>query len=659
MGEIAGSIADNIAAFRKSFLCFVRCSPHAITVDMLQIKNLTFFVGGRLMFNNATLNVPKGHKIGLIGQNGSGKTTLFRLIIGDITPDSGSILLHQQAKIGTVAQEAPSSSLSLLDAVLKEDKERDLLLEESAIASNPRRISEIHDRLAEIEAQTAPSRAAAILSGLGFDEAAQQQSCSDLSGGWRMRVALAAALFTRPDLLLLDEPTNHLDLEAVMWLEKYLARLKGTLIIISHERSLLNRTIGEIVHLENQRLTRYSGGYDDFERIRRYKLIQNAKMDARQQAEKKRIQKFVERFRYKATKARQAQSRLKMLERMEPIPSVIEDRAISFEFPQPDPLSPPLIALDQAQAGYNGKAVLTDLNLRIDMEDRIALLGPNGNGKSTLVKLLAGRLKPLSGKLVKSRKLTIGYFAQHQAEELDSRSSAYEHLKLTYPMEPETRIRSHLGRFGFEGSRADTKVANLSGGEKSRLLFCLISTEKPHLMLLDEPTNHLDIDSREALIAALNAYEGAIILVSHDLYLIRLVADRLWLLEDGRCQPLEGSLDDYERHLFEKRPAKRLSATDRSSTSKGNKHDNRKQRALARNRFSSINKIARDSERKMELLSAKIEALEFKLADPVIYDMDGSEVETVQKHLGRAKKALADAEVVWLEAQEFLEAASD
>ncbi|HIA80655.1 MAG TPA: ABC-F family ATP-binding cassette domain-containing protein, partial [Rhodospirillales bacterium] len=460
---------------------------------MLQIKNIAYRIGERLLFENATLTVPNRHKVGLVGRNGSGKTTLFRLITGEIEPDSGSILFNQRLKIGTVAQEAPSDLKTLLDVVLEADTERNSLLIESKTASDPFRIAEIHSRLADIGSHTAPSRAAAILYGLGFDEQIQHQSCNSLSGGWRMRVALAATLFRRPDLLLLDEPTNHLDLESVIWLENHLARWEGTVILISHERSLLNNTVHEIVHLESRMLQRYTGGYNDFERIRREKVAHQVKSHTKQQAEIKRINKFVERFRYKATKARQAQSRLKMLERMQPAASVIEDRTISFAFPQPDPLPPPLISLDQVQVGYDGIAVLHNLNLRIDMDDRIALIGPNGNGKSTFIRLLAGRLKRLSGELTKSKKLKIGYFAQHQAEELTANSNAFEHLKLLHPNETENRLRAHLGRFGFEGEQANTKVSNLSGGEKAKLLFCLITKENPQMILLDEPTNHLDI----------------------------------------------------------------------------------------------------------------------------------------------------------------------
>ena len=624
---------------------------------MLQIKNIAYRIGERLLFENATLTVPNRHKVGLVGRNGSGKTTLFRLITGEIEPDSGSILFNQRLKIGTVAQEAPSDLKTLLDVVLEADTERNSLLIESKTASDPFRIAEIHSRLADIGSHTAPSRAAAILHGLGFDEQTQHQSCSSLSGGWRMRGALAATLFSRPDLLLLDEPTNHLDLESVIWLENHLARWEGTVILISHERSLLNNTVHEIVHLESRTLQRYTGGYNDFERIRREKVAHQVKSHTKQQAEIKRINKFVERFRYKATKARQAQSRLKMLERMQPAASVIEDRTISFAFPQPDPLPPPLISLDRVQVGYDGIAVLHNLNLRIDMDDRIALIGPNGNGKSTFIRLLAGRLKRLSGELTKSKKLKIGYFAQHQAEELTANLNAFEHLKLLHPNETENRLRAHLGRFGFEGEQANTKVSNLSGGEKAKLLFCLITRENPQIILLDEPTNHLDIDAKDALIEALNEFEGAIILVSHDPYLNRLVADQLWLVEDGNCQPFEGDLVDYERLLLKKRRANVSKNATRISSSKGDTNTKRKQLGLTRNKLSSIKRRATEAENKMIQLSKIIKGLEFRLTESETYKKGGLEAKTIQKELGLTKKALFDEEAAWLDAQETLEAA--
>ena len=623
---------------------------------MLHINDMTYRIGGRVLYDSATIAIPDGQKVGLVGRNGSGKTTLFRLIMEELSPDEGVINIHQKHKIGTVAQEAPSGPENLLDTVLAADAERAGLLAEAEIATDPARIAEIHTRLADIRAESAPARAATILSGLGFDEAAQQRACNEFSGGWRMRVALAATLFAEPDLLLLDEPTNHLDLEAVLWLENFLKRWRGTLVIISHERTLLNRSVDHIIHLEQGRLTRYAGGYDRFEKTRNEKLVLQSKMQARQMAERRRIQAFVDRFRAQANKARQAQSRIKMLEKMEPIASVVEEKTVSFEFPHPPPLSPPLIALSQASVGYKpGQPILRALDLRIDMDDRIALIGANGNGKSTMIKLLAGRLKPELGKLVKSKKLEVGYFAQHQAEELDPDGSAFDHINRLREMEPTARLRAHLGRFGFQQERAGTKVANLSGGEKARLLFALMSLEKPHIMLLDEPTNHLDIDAREALVEALNIYEGTVILVSHDTHLVNLVADRLWLVDDGTCEVFEGDLADYERQLLEARATKRSNGNGSPKPSE-NRKGQRRARAKKRAESGLLRKTVKESEKKIETLSAEIEKIETQMADPKFYDHSADEIAEWQKLLGKAKKDLTAAEATWLEAHEALEA---
>lgn len=623
---------------------------------MLQIKDLTYRIGERVLLNNASVSVPKGHKVGLVGRNGAGKSTLFRLILGEIAPDSGIIEIFGRQTLGTVPQDAPDGPESLIETVLASDIERSTLLVDADTETDPARIAEIHTRLADIDAHTAPARASSILSGLGFDEQAQQRPCSSYSGGWRMRVALASTLFLQPDILLLDEPTNHLDLETVMWLENYLSRWSGTLIIISHERTLLNRAVKEIIHLHEQRLTLYAGCYDTFERTRRERLEQQDKMRSRQNKERQRIQAFVDRFRYKATKARQAQSRLKMLEKMEPIASVVDEHTVSFEFPKPDPLSPPLIALDNVSVGYvPGTPVLNNLNLRIDMDDRIALLGANGNGKSTMVKLLSNRLTLERGKLTKSKKLQIGYFAQHQTDELNTNASAYEHLNERYPMEPEARLRAHLGRFGFPQSRADTKVENLSGGEKTRLLFALMSTEKPHILLLDEPTNHLDIDSRESLVEALSDYEGAVVLVSHDPHLIALVADRLWIVENGICEAFDGDLDDYEKRLLESRRAKRPPHPDKSDSSKDNKKDLRRQRAVAREVVAPLRKKATAAEKLVALLYTEVAHLESQLADPKLYENSSGHVSDIQKELGQVRQKLDNAEAEWLEAAEELE----
>ncbi len=619
---------------------------------MLQISGLTYRIGGRTLLDHATVSVAKGRKVGLVGRNGAGKTTLFRLITGEISPDDGEVSVLGRARVGTVAQEAPGGPESLLDTVLAADAELAALTAEAGTATDPNRIAEIHTRLADIDAHTAPARAAAILAGLGFDDAAQRRPCAEYSGGWRMRVALAGALFARPDLLLLDEPTNHLDLEATMWLESYLASWPGTLVVISHERTLLNQVADGIVHLHGRKLTAYGGGYDTFEKTRRERLAREAGLRAKQLAEQRRIQTFVDRFRAKATKARQAQSRLKMLARMEPIASVMEERTATFEFPNPDPAPPPLITMDEVAVGYHGKAVLGDLDLRIDMEDRIALLGANGNGKSTLVKLLAGRLDCLDGKMRRPRKLKVGYFAQHQADELDLKATPLVLAARALPDAAETKVRAHLGRFGFGADKAETNVADLSGGEKARLLFCLMSIEAPHILLLDEPTNHLDVDAREALAHAVNAYQGAVVLVSHDPHLVEIVADELWLVEDGGCQRFDGDLGDYRRHLIERtRTAKRAQNGDAPTISR---KDERRARARAREATADLRKQAKEAEKRLERLGRKRDEIETVLADPSTYEGSTADMLELGRKLAKIDNEISAAESAWLEAEEAL-----
>tara|TARA_R110000772_G_scaffold41808_1_gene97531 strand:+ start:111594 stop:113492 length:1899 start_codon:yes stop_codon:yes gene_type:complete len=629
---------------------------------MLHVNDMTFRLGGRVLFEKATLHLPQGRKMGLVGRNGTGKTTLFRMILGDAHPDEGSVRVRPSARIGTVTQEAPSGAASLLDTVLAADTERSALLAEAETVKDPMRIAEIHNRLADIDAQTAPARAARILSGLGFDEAAQARACSEFSGGWRMRVALAATLFSRPDFLLLDEPTNHLDLEAAMWLETYLATWPGTLLVISHDRTMLNKVVDEIAHLSEQKLTRYAGNYDRFERTRRERMTQQVKLQAKQLSEQRRIQSFVDRFRAKATKAKQAQSRMKMLARMEPIASVVEDKTTTFNFPDPAPLSPPLIAMDEVSVGYGAEPILKNLDLRIDMDDRIGLIGANGNGKSTLIKMLADRLKPQAGKIVKSSKLKIGYFAQHQQEELNLNESPFQHMARIMPMATETKVRSHLGRFGFSGDLANSKVEVLSGGEKARLLFALMSTEAPHILFLDEPTNHLDVDAREALVQALNEYDGAIVLVTHDSHLIDLVCDRLWLVADGACKPFEGDLDAYAGLLMEQRRLARReirAAKDGDSVAPIDKKELRRERARQREETAALRKSVVDAERRMEKLTQEISTLEARMADPDIYNGPTAKLMDLQLAHKKAKDKLAETEQQWLSAQETIDGALD
>ena len=502
----------------------------------------------------------------------------------------------------------------------------------------------------------APARAATILAGLEFNEAAQARPLAEFSGGWRMRVALASVLFSNPDLMLLDEPTNHLDLEATLWLENYLADWRGTLVVISHDRTLLNTSVDGIVHLQGQKLTRYSGGYDRFERTRSERLANEAKMRDKQLAERAHIQSYVDRFRASATKARQAQSRLKMLARMQPIATMIEERTTAFDFPVPDQLPPPLITLDGTDVGYApGEPVLSDLDLRIDMDDRIALIGANGNGKSTFIKLLSGRLSPLSGVFRKSGKLRFGYFAQHQTEELNPEQTALQVMSSRLRDAPESKVRAQLGRFGFGADKVNTTVANLSGGEKARLLFAVMTLDAPHVLLLDEPTNHLDVDAREALVRALNDYQGAVILVSHDPHLIELVCDRLWLVDNGTCKSFEGDLNDYRAKLLDDRRG----GSGKSTRRNGNisKKEARKLRAQARAETADLRKSAKQAEANVNKLEQQKSNLETRLADPEVYQGSTAKFQQLQVKLGRVKSDLRKAEETWLQTQEVIELA--
>jgi ATP-binding cassette subfamily F protein 3 len=633
---------------------------------MLHVNEMTFRVAGRPLFERATLAVDKGERTGLVGPNGSGKTTLLKLITGSLQPDEGSLSLQRNVRLGVVAQDAPSGPESLLDTVLAADPERTALLEEAESARDPHRIAEVHERLADIGAASAPARAARILAGLGFNETAQQGNCRELSGGWRMRVALAALLFAQPDLLLLDEPTNHLDLEATLWLEGFLRSYPGTLLLVSHDRNLLNRVAKRIVHLEDLKLVSYSGNYDRFERTRRERLERQAALQKRQMAQRRHIQAFVDRFRYKATKARQAQSRLKALARMEPIATVIEQRTVDLAFPEPEALAPPLVTLEGVTAGYQAASpVLGGLDLRLDPDERVALLGANGNGKTTFLRLLSGALAPQDGNIVRSGKLRVGYFAQDQAEQLDPRTTALSLIANLLPKARESQQRSHLGRFGLTGDRALVEIGRLSGGEKARLVFALNSCASPHLLLLDEPTNHLDVDTRQALVQAINEYPGAVVLVSHDSHLIELIADRLWLVAEGTITPFDGDLDDYRRLLLEQRRAERAEARRRSRGARDGgrpgEHkalkpkDRRRAAAATRDAQASLRRVARNAEARVEELTKACQELEAHLANPQAYDGDQNELEGLQMRYGALRRELSDAEASWLSAQEALE----
>ncbi|WP_093966954.1 ABC-F family ATP-binding cassette domain-containing protein [Actibacterium lipolyticum] len=613
---------------------------------MLRISDISYSVEGRPLFEGASAVIPTGHKVGLVGRNGTGKTTLFRLIKGELTLEGGGISLPSRSRIGGVAQEVPSSSTTLLDTVLAADTERAELLAEAETATDPTRIAEVQTRLADIDAWSAEGRAASILKGLGFDDEEQQMPCSAFSGGWRMRVALAAVLFAQPDLLLLDEPTNYLDLEGALWLEAYLAKYPHTVLIISHDRGLLNRAVGAILHLEDKKLAFYQGPYDQFARQRAEQRAVQAAQAKKQDARRAHLQSFVDRFKAKASKAKQAQSRVKMLEKMQPITAPEDAARTVFTFPDPEELSPPIIALESVSVGYDDTAVLKKLNLRIDQDDRIALLGKNGQGKSTLSKLLSGRLDPMGGRMTSSNKLRIGFFAQHQVDELNIDETPLQHLQRERPGVMQSKLRAKLAGFGLGADQAETEVGRLSGGQKARLSLLLATLDAPHLLILDEPTNHLDIQSREALVEALTAYTGAVILVSHDMHLLSMVADRLWLVKDGQVAPYEDDLESYRKLLLTvDKPVKTAAPVE-------------KPKRASKDEVQSLRAEVRKCEARVEKLNEMRDKLAVKLAAPEMYEPENlSEAQVWQKKYAEVMNGLDRAEAMWMTAIEKLEKA--
>ncbi|MDE0782086.1 MAG: ABC-F family ATP-binding cassette domain-containing protein [Planktomarina sp.] len=608
---------------------------------MLKIQDITYAIDGRRLFENASATIPTGHKVGFVGPNGTGKTTLFRIIRGELALEGGEIELPKRAKIGGVAQEAPATGLSLIETVLAADTERASLLVDTS--EDPNRIAEVQTRLADIDAWSAEGRASSILKGLGFDDAAQRRPCADFSGGWRMRVALAAVLFSAPDILLLDEPTNYLDLEGTIWLESFLARYPHTVVVISHDRDLLNRAVGGILHLEDKQLTFYQGNYDTFAKTRAAKRAVQSAAAKKQAAQREHLQSFVNRFKAKASKAKQAQSRVKALERMELITPPEEAAKRVFSFPQPEELSPPIVAIENGAVGYDGPDILAQLELRIDQDDRIALLGKNGEGKSTLSKLISGRLHSSSGRTIKHNKLRIGYFAQHQVDELNIDETPLQHLQSERPDHSPARLRAMLAGFGLGPDQVDTIVARLSGGQKARLSLLLATLDAPHLLILDEPTNHLDIESREALVQALTTYSGAVILVSHDMHLLSLVADRLWLVSEGRVVPFDHDLAEYRRFLLGTPAPKKVTEKQKPNKSK------REQLILAR---TEVHK----NEERLEKLNMMYEKLQEKLAEPKLYeDHNADDLAVWQKKFSEVEKALERAEGLWLAASSKVE----
>ena len=619
---------------------------------MLKINDISYSIAGRQLLANASATIPSGHKVGIVGRNGTGKTTLFKLITNELGLDDGNIEIPKKMRIGGIAQEAPASNDSLLETVLSADTERTALLEEAEVATDPSRIADIQGRLADIDAYSAEARAASILSGLGFSSIAQDRPCHEFSGGWRMRVALAGVLFAQPDILMLDEPTNYLDLEGTIWLETYLKKYPHSVLIISHDRQLLNTSVNAILHLTDKQLTLYQGNYDTFDSVRRAKLAEQEAMARKQQATREHLQSFVDRFRAKASKAKQAQSRIKMLEKMEPIAAGVENSVAAFDFPKPEELSPPILRLEDTSVGYDGLPILRDLNLRIDQSDRIALLGANGQGKSTLSKLLADRLIPLDGNLVRSSKLKIGYFAQHQVDELHLDETPLQHITREFPGETPSKLRSRLARGGIGPEQALTEVGRLSGGQKARLSLLLATIEAPHLLILDEPTNHLDIESRESLVFALAAYEGAVILVSHDPHLVNAVADTLWLVKDGQVNVFYEDLNEYKKLLLSERGLADKSEKPKKIKKKRISHGERR-KILSPYQL----EVTKCEERLNKILTIK-EKIDEALANPDIYtNSDPEKFESLSKKRAEVDDAIIKAEALWLTAEENLDKA--
>jgi ATP-binding cassette subfamily F protein 3 len=616
---------------------------------MLSITDISVRIAGRLLIDHGTAQIVPGARVGLIGRNGAGKSTLFHAIRGELPLEAGAITIPPRWRVGSLAQEAPNGPESLIDVVLTADLERDALLAEADTAHDPHRIAEIQTRLVDIDAHSAPARAAAILSGLGFSTADQARPCSEFSGGWRMRVALAATLFSAPDLLLLDEPTNYLDLEGTLWLEDHLANYPRTVIVISHDRDLLDTSVDQILHLDRGKLTLYRGSYSSYEEQRATKEMLDAKHAKRQDAERKRLQAFVDRFKAKASKARQAQSRVKMLEKMKPIAALVRQDVREITFPAPEKmLSPPIIAVDGVSVGYDPKnPVLNRVTLRIDNDDRIALLGSNGNGKSTLVKLLANRLAPFSGKITRADKISIAYFAQHQLDELNEDGSPYDHVRKLMPDAPETKVRGRTGAIGFSGKAGDTVVKSLSGGEKARLLLGLATFFGPNMIILDEPTNHLDIDSRAALAEAINEFPGAVIMVSHDRYLIESCADQLWVVADRTVTPYDGDLDDYRRMVLSAR-GMRASSRDRAAGERGNGRE-KPQRNKSEKRVPLKQQIS-DAEAEIARINGIIAKIDIALALPDLFQRDPKQAAQLSKARAGAASALQRVEEEWLTA---------
>ena len=619
---------------------------------MLNLNGITVRLGGRTILDSATAALPPYGRVGLIGRNGAGKSTLMKVMIGSLEADDGSMDMPKGTRIGYIAQEAPAGESTPFETVLAADTERAaLMIESEQEGLDPDRMAEVHERLIAIDAYTAPARASRILVGLGFDEEMQAKPLDSFSGGWKMRVALASLLFSQPDLLLLDEPSNHLDLEATLWLENFLKGYPAMMVVISHERDLLNNVVDHILHLDNGQVTLYSGGYDSFERQRAERAAQLAAAKASQDAQRAKLQDYVARNSARASTAKQAQSRAKALARMQPIAAMAEDPTLSFDFPSPDELKPPLVTLDLASVGYTaGKPILQRLNLRIDPDDRIALLGRNGNGKTTLARLLAAQLTPMDGSMSSSGKMRVGYFTQYQVEELDGEDTPLEHMTHQMKGASPGAVRAQLGRFGFSGAKATTKVGKLSGGERARLALALITRDAPHMLILDEPTNHLDVDAREALVQALNEDEGTVVLVSHDRHMLELTADRLVLVDNGTATEFTGTIEDYTDFILGKGPAK-------EKLSKADRKEDKKAQAAAREAQAKLKRDVSDAEADLAKFEVVLSAIDRAMFDPASAANEYKDLTMgeLSQRRGKIVAAQEAAEARWVAASEALE----
>lgn len=619
---------------------------------MLNLNGITVRLGGRTILDRATAALPPYGRVGLIGRNGAGKSTLMKVMIGSLEADDGSLEMPKGTRIGYIAQEAPAGDSTPFDTVLAADTERAaLMIESEQEGLDPDRMAEVHERLIAIDAYTAPARASRILVGLGFDEEMQGRPLDSFSGGWKMRVALASLLFSQPDLLLLDEPSNHLDLEATLWLENFLKSYPAMMVVISHERDLLNNVVDHILHLENGQVTLYAGGYDSFERQRAERAAQLAAAKAAQDAQRAKLQDYIARNSARASTAKQAQSRAKALARMQPVQAMVDDPTLSFDFPSPDELKPPLVTLDLASVGYApGNPVLQRLNLRIDPDDRIALLGRNGNGKTTLARLLAAQLTPMDGAMQASGKMRVGYFTQYQVEELDGDDTPLEHMTRQMKGATPGAVRAQLGRFGFSGPKATTKVGKLSGGERARLALALITRDAPHMLILDEPTNHLDVDAREALVQALNEYDGTVVLVSHDRHMLELTADRLVLVDGGTATEFTGTIEDYTDFILGRGPAK-------EKVSKADRKEDKKAAAAAREAQAKLKREVSDAEADLAKLEVVLSAIDRAMFDPASAANEYKDLTMgeLSQRRGKIVAAQEAAEARWIAASEALE----